>query len=87
MAASSAGVQSAATEQVGTVTAAEAPEYADEMKAFRDQLAADTREQTSAAKEAYREMRRQQRLAGILGDDEDDEDGDDDSDVEVYYVR
>ena len=32
-------------------------------------------------------MRRQQRLAGILGDDEDDEDGDDDSDVEVYYVR
>ncbi len=66
---------------------AEDQEYAAEMKAFRDQLEAETREQTIAAKEAYREMRRQQRLAGILGDDEDDEDGDDDSDVEVYYVR
>ncbi|MCO8043020.1 Obg family GTPase CgtA [Acinetobacter bohemicus] len=62
----------------------EDPEYAAEMKAFRDQLEAETREQTIAAKEAYREMRRQQRLAGAL-DDEDDEDGDDD--VEVYYVR
>ena len=66
----------------------EDPEYAAQMKAFRDQLEAETREQTIAAKEAYREMRRQQRLAGILGDDEDDEDGDDqDNDVEVFYVR
>ena len=61
----------------------EDPEYAAEMKAFRDQLEAETREQTIAAKEAYREMRRAQRLGG---DDFDDED-DDDSDVEVYYVR
>jgi GTP-binding protein len=61
-------------------------DYAAEMKAFRDQLEAETREQTIAAKEAYREMRRQQRLAGILGDDEDDEDGEEDE-VEVYYVR
>ena len=61
----------------------EDPEYAAEMKEFRDQLEAETREQTIAAKEAYREMRRAQRLGG---DDFDDED-DDDSDVEVYYVR
>jgi len=66
----------------------EDPEYAAEMKAFRDQLEAETREQTIAAKEAYREMRRQQRLEGLLGDDdEDDEDGDDDSNMEVFYVR
>lgn len=45
---------------------AEDPEYAAEMKAFRDQLEAETREQTILAKEAYREMRRQQRLAGLL---------------------
>ncbi|WP_163123518.1 Obg family GTPase CgtA [Acinetobacter portensis] len=64
----------------------EDPEYAAEMKAFRDQLEAETREQTLAAKEAYREMRRQQRLAGILGDDDED-DEDDDNDVEVHYVR
>ncbi|OAL81521.1 Obg family GTPase CgtA [Acinetobacter sp. ANC 4779] len=66
----------------------EDPEYAAEMKAFRDQLEAETREQTIAAKEAYREMRRQQRLAGLLAeeDDEDDE-ADDDNDVEVFYVR
>ena len=63
----------------------EDPEYAAEMKAFRDQLEAETREQTLAAKEAYREMRRQQRLAGILGDDDED-DEDDDNDVEVHYV-
>jgi GTP-binding protein len=56
------------------------------MKAFRDQLEAETREQTIAAKEAYREMRRQQRLAGILGDDDEDDDGDD-GEMEVYYVR
>ncbi|MFH7806013.1 Obg family GTPase CgtA [Acinetobacter sp. BSP-53] len=65
---------------------AEDPEYAAQLKAFRDQLEAETREQTIAAKEAYREMRRQQRLAGILGDDDDDEDGDD-GEMEVYYVR
>jgi len=65
---------------------AEDPEYAAQVKAFRDQLEAETREQTIAAKEAYREMRRQQRLAGILGDDDDDEDGDD-GEMEVYYVR
>ncbi|SKZ85250.1 Uncharacterised protein [Mycobacteroides abscessus subsp. abscessus] len=56
------------------------------MKAFRDQLEAETREQTIAAKETYREMRRQQRLAGILGDDDEDDDGED-GEVEVYYVR
>ncbi len=65
----------------------EDPEYAAEMKAFRDQLEAETREQTIAAKEAYREMRRQQRLEGLLDDDEDDDEEDDDIDVEVHYVR
>ena len=68
---------------------AEDPEYAAKVKAFRDQLEAETREQTLAAKEAYRLMRRQQRLEGILGDtDEEDEDDDgDDGDMEVFYVR
>ena len=65
----------------------EDPEYAAEMKAFRDQLEAETREQTIAAKEAYREMRRQQRLAGLLAEDDEDDDEDDDNDVEVFYVR
>ena len=31
-------------------------------------------------------MRRQQRLAGMLGDDDEDDDGED-GEVEVYYVR
>ena len=70
---------------------AEDPAYAAEVKAFRDQLEAETREQTIAAKEAYREMRRQQRLEGLLTDDEDDEDDEDedgdDGDMEVFYVR
>ena len=65
----------------------EDPEYAAEMKAFRDQLEAETREQTIAAKEAYREMRRQQRLEGILGQDVDDEDEDGEDEAESYYVR
>ncbi|MBF7694413.1 Obg family GTPase CgtA [Acinetobacter rathckeae] len=66
----------------------EDPEYAAEMKAFRDQLEAETREQTLAAKEAYRQMRKAQRIAD-LGDDYDDEDDDseDDGEMEVYYVR
>ena len=67
---------------------AEDPEYAAKVKAFRDQLEAETREQTLAAKEAYRLMRRQQRLEGILGEDDEDEDDDgDDGDMEVFYVR
>ena len=51
----------------------EDPEYAAEVKAFREQLEAETREQTIAAKEAYREMRRQQRLAGLLADDDEEQ--------------
>lgn len=62
----------------------EDPEYAAQVKAFREQLEAETREQTIAAKEAYRAMRRAQRLA----DHKDDEDFDDEDDeVEVIYVR
>ncbi|MBF7682431.1 Obg family GTPase CgtA [Acinetobacter sp. B5B] len=64
----------------------EDPEYAREMKAFRDQLEAETREQTLAAKEAYRQMRKAQRMAD-LGDDYDDEDDEDDGEMEVHYVR
>lgn len=62
----------------------EDPEYAAQMKAFRDQLEEETREQTLAAKEAYRAQRRAQRL-GL--DDEDDDNDDDDNEMEVYYVR
>ena len=62
---------------------AEDPEYAAEMKAFRDQLEAETREQTLAAKEAYRAMRRAQRQGG----DDDFDDDDEDDEVEVIYVR
>ena len=66
----------------------EDPEYAAEVKAFREQLEAETREQTIAAKEAYREMLRQQRLAGLLADDDEDEDDEgDDGEMEVFYVR
>ena len=63
----------------------EDPEYAAEMKAFRDQLEAETREQTIAAKEAYRELRRQQRLSGQGEFDDEDDDGEDEA--ESYYVR
>ena len=65
----------------------EDPEYAAQMKAFRDQLEAETREQTIAAKEAYRELRRQQRLAGLLAEDDDEDDDGEDGEAEVYYVR
>ena len=67
----------------------EDPEYAREMKAFRDQLEEETREQTIAAKEAYRAARKAQRLASLEeGEDDDfDDDEDDDNDVEVIYVR
>ena len=66
---------------------AEDPAYAAEVKAFRDQLEAETREQTIAAKEAYREMRRQQRLEGLLTDEDDEDEDGDDGDMEVFYVR
>ncbi|MNY63326.1 hypothetical protein D3C86_2002680 [compost metagenome] len=65
----------------------EDPEYAAEVKAFREQLEVETREQTIAAKEAYRAMRRAQRLEGMLGDDDDFDDDEDDNDVESVYVR
>ncbi|MFX4308312.1 Obg family GTPase CgtA [Acinetobacter soli] len=61
---------------------AEDPEYARQVKAFREQLEAETREQTIAAKEAYRAMRKAQREAG-----QDDDFDDDDDEVEVIYVR
>ncbi|EPJ3353288.1 Obg family GTPase CgtA [Acinetobacter baumannii] len=58
----------------------EDPEYAAEVRAFREQLEAETREQTIAAKEAYRAMRKAQRLESMMDDE-------DDGDVESIYVR
>lgn len=59
------------------------PEYAAQAKAFREQLEEETREQTLAAKEAYRAKRKAQRE----GDEIDTDDDEDDSDMEVIYVR
>ncbi|EKF45983.1 TPA: Obg family GTPase CgtA [Acinetobacter nosocomialis] len=64
----------------------EDPEYAAEVRAFREQLEVETREQTIAAKEAYRAMRRAQRLESMMDDDDFDDD-EDDNDVESIYVR
>lgn len=67
----------------------EDPEYAQQVQAFREQLEAETREQTLAAKEAYRQMRKAQREKALYGDDDDFDDFDDDFDdeMEVEYVR
>ncbi len=65
----------------------EDPEYAAEIRAFREQLEAETREQTIAAKEAYRAMRKAQRLESMMDDDDDFDDDEDDGDVESIYVR
>ncbi len=64
----------------------EDPEYAAEVRAFREQLEAETREQTIAAKEAYRAMRKAQRLESMMDDDDFDDD-EDDGHVESIYVR
>ncbi|OIC73412.1 Obg family GTPase CgtA [Acinetobacter nosocomialis] len=65
----------------------EDPEYAAEVRAFREQLEVETREQTIAAKEAYRAIRRAQRLESMMDDDDDFDDDEDDNDVESIYVR
>ncbi|EXR49965.1 Obg family GTPase CgtA [Acinetobacter baumannii] len=65
----------------------EDPEYAAEVRAFREQLEAETREQTIVAKEAYRAMRKAQRLESMMDDDDDFDDDEDDGDVESIYVR
>ncbi|EPP8388000.1 Obg family GTPase CgtA [Acinetobacter baumannii] len=65
----------------------EDPEYAAEVRAFREQLEAETREQTIAAKEAYRAMRKAQRLESMMDDDDDFDDDEGDGDVESIYVR
>ncbi len=63
----------------------EDPEYAAQVKAFRQQLEEETREQTIAAKDAYRAKRKAQR-EGLEDSDEEDFD-DEDDDVEIIYVR
>lgn len=67
----------------------EDPEYAQQVQAFREQLEAETREQTLVAKEAYRQMRKAQREKALYGDDDDFDYFDDDFDdeMEVEYVR
>ena len=65
----------------------EDPEYAAEVRAFREQLEAETREQTIAAKEAYRAMRKAERLESMMDDDDDFDDDDDDGDLERVYTR
>ncbi len=65
----------------------EDPEYAAEVRAFREQLEAETREQTIGAKEAYRAMRKAQRLESMMDDDDDFDDDEDDGDVESIYIR
>ncbi|MDN8300022.1 Obg family GTPase CgtA [Acinetobacter baumannii] len=65
----------------------EDPEYAAEVRAFREQLEAETREQTIAAKEAYRAMRKAQRLESMMDNDDDFDDDEDDGDVESIYIR
>ncbi|KAA8734780.1 Obg family GTPase CgtA [Acinetobacter qingfengensis] len=64
----------------------EDPEYAAKLQAFRTQLEEETREQTIAAKEAYRAKRKAQREGQDIDDDFDDYD-DDEDDVEIIYVR
>ena len=68
----------------------EDPDYAAAQAAFRLQLEEETREQTIAAKEAYRAKRKAEREAlgqSVDDDDFDDFDDDDDGDVESIYVR
>ncbi|XID74222.1 Obg family GTPase CgtA [Alkanindiges sp. WGS2144] len=65
----------------------EDPDFAQAKKEFRERLEQETRENSLAAKEAYREARRAARQSG---QDDDDDDWDDDSDeggMEVIYVR
>lgn len=64
----------------------EDPDFAQAKKEFRERLEQETRENSLAAKEAYKEARRAARLGG---DDDDDNWDDDDSEggMEVIYVR
>lgn len=65
----------------------EDPEYAAEIQAFRQQLEEETREQTIAAKEAYRAKRKLQRENMDQDDDFDDFDDEDEDGVESIYIR
>ncbi|RYZ84084.1 MAG: hypothetical protein EOO68_32085 [Moraxellaceae bacterium] len=65
----------------------EDPEVAEAQREFRERLEQETRENSIAAKEAYREARRAAR-EGHEHDDEDDwDDEDDEGGMEVIYAR
>lgn len=63
----------------------EDPDFAQAKKEFRERLEEETRENSLAAKEAYKEARR----AARQGHDDDDDDWDDDDEdgVEIIYAR
>ncbi len=66
---------------------AEDPDVAEAQREFRERLEQETRENSIAAKEAYREARRAAR-EGHEHDDEDDwDDEDDEGGMEVIYAR
>ncbi|RYY79416.1 MAG: Obg family GTPase CgtA [Moraxellaceae bacterium] len=64
----------------------EDPDFAQAQKEFRERLEQETRENSLAAKEAYKEARRAARLGGD-DDDDDDWDDSDESGMENIYVR
>ncbi len=64
----------------------EDPDFAQAKKEFRGRLEQETRENSLAAKEAYKEARRAARL-GTDEEDDDDFDDDDEDGVEVIYAR
>jgi GTP-binding protein len=64
----------------------EDPDFAQAQKEFRERLEQETRENSLAAKEAYKEARRAARQGGD-DDDDDDWDDSDESGMENIYVR
>lgn len=65
----------------------EDPAFAQAKKEFRERLEQETRENSLAAKEAYKAARRAAREQGYDGDDDDWDDDDDDGNVEFVYAR
>lgn len=65
----------------------EDPEFAQAQKEFRERLEQETRENSLAAKEAYKAARRAAREQAGYDDDDDDWDDDDEGGMEVIYAR
>ena len=66
---------------------AEDPDVAEAQREFRERLEQETRENSIAAKEAYREARRAAREGHDHDDDDDWDDEDDEGGMEVIYAR